>query len=706
MKKSQNLILTSYLIFSLGVWQVLPAYALDIQSPTASAVNSATASKAKSGDQASEYQKGSLDSDDQESEGHKLALNTIAMLVVTLVATGILTACGTAVFDTPSMTIFMLTSLYYLVTEIFSYRHYAEAAKKIPNVDALDKSQQISTLEKAKKEAKAARDYLKGRASNTKVAAIGFAAAAVIAGIEGFKQLTTPDPSLTCAAAAKTDGSNAKDLFFKQTQLQYAHNLSSQLNHKTQTQIVNAKNDVDAYFLYREYENFQSGALVSPSLDEYHLTQKQASDTMAMDFTFSYLENGEQKVDRYSFKNLLLFSLQTMQSINPFSLPQAMADNALSGKYGPLIGAAGGALVGLLAAEVVIAPIMKSVLSYPLGRLIGFGVFSALGFALSKGNERAANVFAKNIETIDKKLQGYSEIEDGQEFEYSTGSLVASNLQSGAAPQKNNQKVLAGNYQNQNCLTTNNAKLAIDEFCQCLKTNSCQKASNIQLPANSQFAQGFPNASALVNKTLSQLSKAQGQLNQGGLQSATLTASEIHQNQKAFKDLLGQIEKNTNIQQLKNQKSPVNFDLQSEKFKLKMQKAAQVGLDKVGGIEGFKGTPINGLGLAEMGTPLAGPTFDYPVKNLQQSSTATKSADPINLFGEEVTKDQVNNGETALTKEEQARIDQFLLTNGDINNDQGENLFEIISGRYRRSGVLFLSRPAINLETGRQPANQ
>jgi hypothetical protein len=693
-----TLVRTTLFTLSLLLMQIGPAYA-DFLAPVGDAASSAGQS---GGGKSAEYENTAAD-DDIQGESHSNFVNSIVLLLVAFAAVGVITTCGGEAYNIPSLLIFLISSIIYVVGEIFTlFSHKKGTKQRLAIHRSGDVDKQVESLTKGRDESSETAKYLKKKANLTRIAAIGYAVSAVVAAVEAIMETYTPgqftlkSTDAGCAvgkedAPAETTvpsksvapvegGGGIHPTVPGRGGMNLAPEMLFRIFDSTETAplafkklILNSTSDLDAYFVFKEYQDFHSGKSQSPSLRDYEILKKEFNHPLSQSL-FTVQIDQHQKM---GFKDLLI---PYLENFGHLLFPPAHA--FLGGQFGPLVGIAGGALIAWLAGEKVMKPLVLKTMATPITRIITFGIVSALAFIVTNINQKSSDKFQQQADDFQKLIDKLMEIDAAKTFdELQTvtpllGAPVAASIETLSL-----------------CFKGGANSLETDKNCDCQKTNTCKKALVPNLNAlSAQFA--IPGQ---VKLATSKLVNAQKELNNGNLEGANLIGAGLLGQEAAFKKLTDD-SKNKVIENLaKNNKEPINFDLAEKKLENKFKGIASKVVKDAGGPPAFNGSALSALAPLVPETDRSSPEKIIDSFNKAQAVSGDgvvkagkgEGADFLkNLFKEDNEEGKKDAAATKdLTAEEiqaQASMNSLLNSNSALSNEHAD-LFETITYRYKKS---------------------
>lgn len=338
----------------------------------------------------------------------------------------------------------------------------------------------------------------------------------------------------------------------------------------------------------------------------------------------------------------------------------------------PLLGLAGGAAIGAFGLTYMgLAVELDALLFVPSNRVIAWGTLAALSFMASRSSDNVIKKLDENIKKIDKILADMNALQKG---------INSSNL----ADQGIQVKGIGS------------AKGSIQSFSvddkvksQCMQSND---SSNCKSLADSLTGMpGFGNLPDSFKDIASQSARlGDGVSGTNGISGSTLANAESLANrQSAVAKLLKAQQEKLNAQLSAAGKPKVDFDKEQAKFLDRLKTAAKKGLDSkgvtpAGFLSSIGATPIDSkaAGLSDLGKKDTDKKASQLPVEMEGGGAGVDDTSGLALD----FKDAPAGEEFAANAVGKDSAGEYDVKTDEINGENGPSLFEVISGRYLKSG--------------------
>lgn len=611
-----------------------------------------------------------------EVDGRDLPLyiNALNLLVMVFIGFSALLYCGPV--KRPSLVVYWLASVFYIIAEIYAFTNYQEESDKTMRFDYQgDYLKQKESFQKAKDITEKARKYLEKKVLFYQILAGAFGVAAAVALAESLS-LITLEP-LVCNIGETPV-----------TQIQMNPTLHPEW---LENQIMVAESDYDAMTLIKEHQAYERGENQSISLDEY---KKWKDEDVDFKLPFSRALVAKLASAAGSLLGLRALAQGPDTQGNPVdsSVEIGNEDSKNKEKNKNIIlaslGIVGGAAAALLAAYAFSAKWVGQMLEPDWARSILF----AINGGLTAGIMVMTQKVAKKVEEREDEYQTMIERIDALE----NRKLVTLGGEGVTIANTSNPNALAvreiPQNQKSSCFQLANgsqSKIQEDKNCSCLATKSCVQAKPIEL--SKQFkGVNIPGALETANSDFfnSFNSAAVGNIGSGSGLAAGGT------NLNALRAARKQLEEEFNEKAEKK----VDFDGLQKKTLEKLSGFSRKAILNNGGVSALRNSPAfgrikvpedeeeekkedekeekpllaeKGKASAQTGGGEAAPEGEEnPFANLDFG--AGPEGNGVNVEGEEVTSNQA--------------LSEYEDSSNDIVDRADEDIFNILTIRYLKSG--------------------
>lgn len=592
----------------------------------------------------------------------KFLFSNLALFFTGLVTPYLIKACP----KSPSVWVFGGSALLYVANEIGLFTGFNKAINKemVAYLGRGDEDRQIDSLESASKQTREAQKAAKRRAMIAKVAAVGFAAAAVTAALEakGSFGMTSCAQAVGTPAVLYNELEEKRPLPFQQDK--YFNPLNSPY-YTAQLSPLELANELESD---TSYYDVKYTTTVESKIVSYLIGNTYASDD----------ENGGPVGTKHDAKVIE----------DKDSGEKTIAVNKVSYKVGAL-GLGGASFLAIKGLAPTLGTTFQNIAANPWYRSIGFGAFSGVAYGAATESEGAADSLEQRAKEYDRLADSLRN-QTTQDLEVKTGAQTETTL--GTTTDIDNGPNTKG--QTTTCFTGGSGQLNADENCSCSSNNSCKKPEVPNLQALPEFG-----GQSLLADTMGNLRAAGSQLYSGRLGEGSAAANKVANAAARITRLRDNLRDKINKDRLTKGKKPIDFEKAENGFRNKLENDVE--------------RAFNNLSPAEQGTlaNLAGGfgtnnKSDNSEKEKEEESTSKGgktaiAATDVNPNAGSVGSDKNADGGTwdfnfdpeaeasaeqaALAEAIAAEEDENYVVKGDINDDRNKDIFNIITRRYLKS---------------------
>lgn len=564
----------------------------------------------------------------------------------------------------------------HILGEIYNWIEFRDASeremKAFTNTTEKKKKTQVDSLQKAASLNDNAISAAETRQTLMYITAGLYGVAAVIAGVEAVAAMSplTAGSDFCTKSFVYQDQHKQSDDFLNGLD----RNLSNSAQRLVYQDALQSSRPLDAYFIWKEYNDFSQGGLQSPTYNEY--------ERLSLSITKNKI-----KIDEELGSKLAQISNLVSQMIIPSA--QAIVPTAKNAEGMAAFGILGGA--ALAGASAGLTKVMMGSNSVYTGwdRAIFFGLWAgALAIVAKTTLQSSIDTLkdrSRRFRELAKKLEvaGNTEVQPDPDVDSNNNNKAGPSIETPQVPSgetPDGTKVSGSN----NCVAGDFSKgLSLDQNCDCSKKNACAKPATISKDV-------YPNTikqDGDIMKALDNVKKMSNSFGQG-----KNTASAFYNKGSASKLAADMKNKLRRQEELANKalkeagKPPIDFskemELRGSKIRAELKKA----------MDSFPGDQKNAFNqLASLAT-----TEDESLAKSDDQAKEELKSQGIDLSSlmASFSPPQGPRYKSALEEEksqgqEDIQTDKALashkLNMGDIKKDSSVSIFNMISVRYKKS---------------------
>ena len=366
------------------------------------------------------------------------------------------------------------------------------------------------------------------------------------------------------------------------------------------------------------------------------------------------------KVDPYyaQMQSINYEDKNVMTAFMNFIVPKAEAS------WLPLLGLSAGVAASFAFATTAAANTVDLMMFVPFNRAIAFGAFAGVSFLASQSSANVIEKLDENIKKIDDILNNLAR---------NAAGVKAQNIKQ----QTVQIKTLNPNKYEEIQFSKNGSVKT-----SCMQNNSSENCKPVteELRAMPGFATLPESFRDLASQTTGLADKLSGST---GLSGSTLAAADaLGKKQKAISNLLSGRE--AAYEKLNDK---VNFNKEQGKFLNNMKAAIRKGL-------GQSGTTASGLMSSIGGSPITGTDN---LNKVAPTATIVPAGNVVDMSAKGEGKEEDESLKLSFDEAPQAAVDmsgsvsasaapEYQIDSNEINGENGPSIFEVISGRYIKSG--------------------
>lgn len=594
----------------------------------------------------------------------KFLFSNIALFAAGFMAPTLLKSC----FNKTSVKIFAASGVLYIANEIGLFTGFNKSINRemVAYLNRGDEDKQIESLETAAKQTRKAKNAAKRRATIAKIAATGFLAATVMAGVEAYREANPVDGEAKqpCTGPMAFNNPNIGDGPIRL----YAQNIqedSFQQTFLSSNQLPLKQLSIVEYL--ENYQDFnysaQRNSLIEKIMSKVLIKSAHAAEEVGTDRDAKVVKDGktgEQKI--------------VVNSVG--------AKLAATG-----LGAIGGMIVmkQLVANELTMPKMLKT----GIARTVAFGAFSVTALGAAKESDDAANKLEERAQEYDR-LANTLRNQISQDIE--NGSSGSQFIDQSVQTVEQDQGALIGN--NEVCGTGKGLAPNFTTDCSCSKTNSC-----FQPPLPDTSALPAFSGSPILADSIKSLKATSGDVFAGRLKSANTNAQKLTSGAARITKLRDALQKKINEDRLKKGGNEIDFEKAQNAFNNQFERSLASAFNKLTPKEqatlnnltgGYIGNTDEDKKKGEKDDLAEDSSVDVGAKAVADVNpnpgTAKKTADGgVWDFNFEDDAKAANAEQAAIDAALKANEDENYVVDGDINDDRNKNLFNIITKRYLKS---------------------
>lgn len=594
----------------------------------------------------------------------KFLFSNIALFAAGFMAPTLLKSC----FNKTSVKIFAASGVLYIANEIGLFTGFNKSINRemVAYLNRGDEDKQIESLETAAKQTRKAKNAAKRRATIAKIAATGFLAATVMAGVEAYREANPVDGEAKqpCTGPMAFNNPNIGDGPIRL----YAQNIQEDTFQQTflsSNQLPLKQLSIVEYL--ENYQDFnysaQRNSLIEKIMSKVLIKSAHAAEEVGTDRDAKVVKDGktgEQKI--------------VVNSVG--------AKLAATG-----LGAIGGMIVmkQLVANELTMPKMLKT----GIARTVAFGAFSVTALGAAKESDDAANKLEERAQEYDR-LANTLRNQISQDIE--NGSSGSQFIDQSVQTVEQDQGALIGN--NEVCGTGKGLAPNFTTDCSCSKTNSC-----FQPPLPDTSALPAFSGSPILADSIKSLKATSGDVFAGRLKSANTNAQKLTSGAARITKLRDALQKKINEDRLKKGGNEIDFEKAQNAFNNQFERSLASAFNKLTPKEqatlnnltgGYIGNTDEDKKKGEKDDLAEDSSVDVGAKAVADVNpnpgTAKKTADGgVWDFNFEDDAKAANAEQAAIDAALKANEDENYVVDGDINDDRNKNLFNIITKRYLKS---------------------
>ncbi len=335
----------------------------------------------------------------------------------------------------------------------------------------------------------------------------------------------------------------------------------------------------------------------------------------------------------------------------------------------PLLGLGGGVAAAFAVGTTAVAKQIDLWIYVPFNRSIIFGVQAGVAYMASKSSDNTMKKIDENIKKIDDILASLNSMSKGIKTQNIEQQKIAMTKLSGMGSE--GASFSTNNDVKTPCMTANNSE-------------NCEKLDG-KLSSMPGFANIPDSFKDIANQVVSLGDNLSGT---SGISGSTLTSAENLGNKQ---NAIARMVKNAQMKMVTLSNGELNTDKETDLYNKSMAANLKKGLEKsgftaTGLMASISATPIDSSAkLEDDSKDLAkGKPFTVNTINLQAGAETDTNPEMLKLdFKEESSDASLSMGETSSGGKAAPIYD---MDSTEINGENGPTLFELISGRYFKSG--------------------
>ena len=335
----------------------------------------------------------------------------------------------------------------------------------------------------------------------------------------------------------------------------------------------------------------------------------------------------------------------------------------------PLLGLGGGVAAAFAVGTTAVAKQIDLWIYVPFNRSIIFGVQAGVAYMASKSSDNTMNKIDENIKKIDDILASLNSMSKGIKAQNIEQQRIGTTSLSGAGSE--GASFSTNNDVKTPCMTANNSE-------------NCEKLGDklSSMPGFSNIPDSFKD---IANQVVSLGDNLSGTT---GISGSTLSSAEKLGNKQ---NAIARLAKNTKMKISTLSNGELNTDKETDLFNKSMAATLKKGLEKTGFtatglMASISATPIDSAAKNEddskklaIGKPFSGNAI-----NLQSGAESDSDSEMLKLdFKEESPDMSLSLGDVSTSGK---AAPEYEMDSTEINGDNGPTIFELISGRYFKSG--------------------